>query len=309
MNEKFTENIHVLDGSMAAALKEQGIDSTGELWTAQALSDNIEAVYDAHYSYLAAGAQMILTDTYQANLQAFEKAGHSKQQAENLVGMAVLMAQKARDDYEEQTGKHALVAASIGPYGAYLADGSEYRGDYLLNDAQYLNFHLPRLTAVLAQAPDCLALETQPKLSEPLALLRWLEKNVPQMPVYVSFTLRDEMTLSDGTELKRAVAAISKFEQVFAIGVNCIVPELVSGALKVMRQATTKKLIVYPNLGAQYDPETKTWAKSEQQLDFTQLTEKWYQAGASIIGGCCMTTSPQISQIATYFEQYQKVNV
>ena len=309
MNEKFTENIHVLDGSMAAALKEQGIDSTGELWTAQALSDNIEAVYDAHYSYLAAGAQMILTDTYQANLQAFEKAGHSKQQAENLVGMAVLVAQKARDDYEEQTGKHALVAASIGPYGAYLADGSEYRGDYLLNDAQYLNFHLPRLTAVLAQAPDCLALETQPKLSEPLALLRWLEKNVPQMPVYVSFTLRDEMTLSDGTELKRAVAAISKFEQVFAIGVNCIVPELVSGALKVMRQATTKKLIIYPNLGAQYDPETKTWAKSEQQLDFTQLTEKWYQAGASIIGGCCMTTSPQISQIATYFEQYQKVNV
>lgn len=309
MNEKFTENIHVLDGSMAAALKEQGIDSTGELWTAQALSDNIEAVYDAHYSYLAAGAQMILTNTYQANLQAFEKAGHSKQQAENLVGMAVLVAQKARDDYEEQTGKHALVAASIGPYGAYLADGSEYRGDYLLNDAQYLNFHLPRLTAVLAQAPDCLALETQPKLSEPLALLRWLEKNVPQMPVYVSFTLRDEMTLSDGTELKRAVAAISKFEQVFAIGVNCIVPELVSGALKVMRQATTKKLIVYPNLGAQYDPETKTWAKSEQQLDFTQLTEKWYQAGASIIGGCCMTTSPQISQIATYFEQYQKENV
>lgn len=309
MNEKFTENIHVLDGSMAAALKEQGIDSTGELWTAQALSDNIEAVYDAHYSYLAAGAQMILTDTYQANLQAFEKAGHSKQQAENLVGMAVLVAQKARDDYEEQTGKHALVAASIGPYGAYLADGSEYRGDYLLNDAQYLNFHLPRLTAVLAQTPDCLALETQPKLSEPLALLRWLEKNVPQMPVYVSFTLRDEMTLSDGTELKRAVAAISKFEQVFAIGVNCIVPELVSGALKVMRQATTKKLIVYPNLGAQYDPETKTWAKSEQQLDFTQLTEKWYQAGASIIGGCCMTTSPQISQIATYFEQYQKENV
>lgn len=309
MNEKFTENIHVLDGSMAVALKEQGIDSTGELWTAQALSDNTEAVYDAHYSYLAAGAQMILTDTYQANLQAFEKAGHSKQQAENLVGMAVLVAQKARDDYEEQTGKHALVAASIGPYGAYLADGSEYRGDYLLNDAQYLNFHLPRLTAVLAQAPDCLALETQPKLSEPLALLRWLEKNVPQMPVYVSFTLRDEMTLSDGTELKRAVAAISKFEQVFAIGVNCIVPELVSGALKVMRQATTKKLIVYPNLGAQYDPETKTWAKSEQQLDFTQLTEKWYQAGASIIGGCCMTTSPQISQIATYFEQYQKENV
>ena len=309
MNEKFTENIHVLDGSMAAALKEQGIDSTGELWTAQALSDNIEAVYDAHYSYLAAGAQMILTDTYQANLQAFEKAGHSKQQAENLVGMAVLVAQKARDDYEEQTGKHALVAASIGPYGAYLADGSEYRGDYLLNDAQYLNFHLPRLTAVLAQAPDCLALETQPKLSEPLALLRWLEKNVPQMPVYVSFTLRDEMTLSDGTELKRAVAAISKFEQVFAIGVNCIVPELVSGALKVMRQATTKKLIVYPNLGAQYDPETKTWAKSEQQLDFTQLTEKWHQAGVSIIGGCCMTTSPQISQIATYFEQYQKENV
>lgn len=308
MEEKF-DKLHVLDGSLAAALEDQGVKNESELWTAQALSANIEAVYDAHYSYLAAGAQMILTDTYQANLQAFEKAGHSKQQAENLVGMAVLVAQKARDDYEEQTGKHALVAASIGPYGAYLADGSEYRGDYLLNDAQYLNFHLPRLTAILAQGPDCLALETQPKLSEPLALLRWLEKNVPQMPVYVAFTLRDETTLSDGTKLERAVAAISKFEQVFAIGVNCIAPEIVSGALKVIRQATTKKIIVYPNLGAKYDPETKQWAKSEQQLDFTQLAEKWHQAGASIIGGCCMTTSPQISQIATYFEQYQKENV
>lgn len=308
MEEKF-DKLHVLDGSLAAALEEQGVKSESELWTAQVLSANIEAVYDAHYSYLAAGAQMILTDTYQANLQAFEKAGHSKQQAENLVGMAVLVAQKARDDYEEQTGKRALVAASIGPYGAYLADGSEYRGDYLLNDAQYLNFHLPRLTAILAQGPDCLALETQPKLSEPLALLRWLEKNVPQMPVYVAFTLRDETTLSDGTKLERAVAAISKFEQVFAIGINCIAPELVSGALKVIRQATTKKIIVYPNLGAKYDPETKQWAKSEQQLDFTQLAEKWHQAGASIIGGCCMTTSPQISQIATYFEQYQKENV
>lgn len=308
MEEKF-DKLHVLDGSLAAALEEQGVKNESELWTAQALSANIEAVYDAHYSYLAAGAQMILTDTYQANLQAFEKAGHSKQQAENLVGMAVLVAQKARDDYEEQTGKHALVAASIGPYGAYLADGSEYRGDYLLNDAQYLNFHLPRLTTILAQSPDCLALETQPKLSEPLALLRWLEKNVPQMPVYVAFTLRDETTLSDGTKLERAVAAISKFEQVFAIGINCIAPELVSGALKVIRQATTKKIIVYPNLGAKYDPETKQWAKSEQQLDFTQLAEKWHQAGASIIGGCCMTTSPQISQIATYFEQYQKENV
>lgn len=304
--DKIFEGIHVLDGSLATELKKREVEINSKLWTAEALADNIEKIYDVHLDYLWSGAQMILTDTYQANLPAFEKEGYTKKQAETLIAVAVQAAKKARADYEEDTGNYALVAGSIGPYGAYLADGSEYRGDYLLSEAQYLDFHLPRLTTVLLQEPDCLALETQPKLSEPLAILKWLKQNVPFMPVYVSFTLKDEKTLSDGTPLAVAVQAVSEYDQVFAVGINCISPKLVEKALREIKQNTAKKIIVYPNSGATYDAKTKTWQDLDKKIDFEQEAAKWHQAGADLIGGCCTTGTKDIKAVANYFAKLQQ---
>lgn len=293
----------VLDGAMSYELERQGVDTNNELWTATALIDQLEKVYQAHWDYFEAGADLVITDTYQANVQAYEKAGYSSQEGKKFIADGVKIAKKARDDFERKTGKHNYVAGTIGAYGAYLADGSEYRGDYRLSKDEYLEFHLPRLETVIAEEPDLLAIETQPKLDEPLALLDWLSKNHPELPVYVSFTLLDSEHISDGTPISEVAKAISKFSQVIGIGINCVKPDLVTDALKNFAENTEIPLVVYPNLGAVYDPKIKQWKEFDQKYDFSKLTNEWYQIGARLIGGCCTTGPKQIKEISNYFER------
>ncbi|WEV43934.1 homocysteine S-methyltransferase [Lactobacillus sp. ESL0684] len=293
----------VLDGAMSDELEAQGVDTNNKLWTATALTNNLPAVYQTHRNYLQAGAQLIITNTYQANVQAFEKAGYTNQQAKNFIVDAVKVALKARDDYETITGKHTFVAGTVGAYGAYLADGSEYRGDYNLADAEYLAFHLPRLKTIIEQKPDCIAIETQPNLKEVKCLLTWMENNYPKYPVYVSFTLRDAQTISDGTSLAAAITVVNQFSQVFAVGINCTNPNLVTAAVKVIRPLTSKEIVVYPNQGASYDPTTKTWQDLPEKIDFYQATKKWYAAGAHLIGSCCTTNHEQTAEIARAFDE------
>ncbi|MDF7637977.1 homocysteine S-methyltransferase [Lactobacillus sp. ESL0791] len=296
----------VLDGAMSDELERQGIKTNNHLWTASALITDPKTVYQAHMNYFQAGAQLVITDTYQANVPAFTELGYSNAQAQNFIASAVKIAKQAREDYEKQTGKHNFVAGTIGAYGAYLADGNEYRGDYHLSSKEYLDFHLPRLTTIIAEKPDCLAIETQPKLEEVICLLTWLKEQQPQIPVYVSFTLQDSQTISDGTSLKTAVNAVNNFPQVFAVGVNCVNPHLVSSAITCIQQETSKEIVVYPNQGASYDPASKTWQKIAHPIDFYQATKKWYKLGAHLIGSCCTTGPAQTKEIAQAFEEIVK---
>lgn len=293
----------VLDGAMSDELEKQGVKTNNKLWTAIALVDQLSKVYHAHEDYFNAGAELVITDTYQANVQAFEEAGYSKKDAEKFVKDAVKIAKKTRDDFEKKTGKHNYVAGTIGSYGAYLANGNEYRGDYELSENEYLDFHLPRLNLVLEEEPDLLALETQPKLDEPVAVLKWLKGHDPQMLVYVSFTLKDTKHISDGTTIAEAVTKINKYDQVFAIGINCVSPSLVQDALIELGRYTEKPLVVYPNLGASYDPKIKQWRKFNQKFDFNVLTKKWYEIGARLIGGCCTTGPREIKQIRKVIDE------
>ncbi len=148
----------VLDGAMSDELERQGVQTNNKLWTATALTDELDKVYQAHWNYFEAGAELVITDTYQANVQAFIKAGYSQRQAQQFIRSAVKIAKKARDDFEKKSGKHNYVAGTVGSYGAYLADGNEYRGDYNLTEQEYLEFHLPRLRLILAEKPDLIAL-------------------------------------------------------------------------------------------------------------------------------------------------------
>lgn len=293
----------VLDGAMSDELERQGVQTNNKLWTATALTDELDKVYQAHWNYFEAGAELVITDTYQANVQAFIKAGYSQRQAQQFIRSAVKIAKKARDDFEKKSGKHNYVAGTVGSYGAYLADGNEYRGDYNLTEQEYLEFHLPRLRLILAEKPDLIALETQPKLSELVAVLNWLNNNEPDYPVYVSFTLRDAKHISDGTAIKEAVNKVKEYPQVFAIGINCVAPDLVSPALQEISKYTAKPLVVYPNQGACYDPTIKKWREFSQSYDFSELTKKWYQNGARLIGGCCTTGPNEIKQISESLKQ------
>lgn len=161
---------------------------------------------------------------------------------------------------------------------------------------------MPRLQVLLQNKPDCLAIETQPKLDEVVVLLDWLKENAPEMSVYVSFTLHDTTKISDGTPLKKVMEKINEYDQVFAVGANCFKPFLATTAIDKMREFTKKNIIVYPNLGGIYNEFERNWIPFNAKFDFGKLSKEWYEHGACIIGGCCSTGVKEISQIAAFYK-------
>ncbi|WP_411753687.1 homocysteine S-methyltransferase [Serratia sp. (in: enterobacteria)] len=290
----------ILDGAMATELEARGCDLTDPLWSAKVLIENPELIYQVHLDYFTAGAQCAITASYQATPQGFLRRGLDEPQSLALIAQSVHLAQQARADYLAQCPQRLplLVAGSVGPYGAYLADGSEYRGDYHLPQAGMIAFHRPRITALANAGVDLLACETLPSFAELQALLALLEE-FPALGGWFSFTLRDSQHLSDGTPLAVVMAELNDNPQVLAVGVNCIALENVTPALQQLAALSDKPLLVYPNSGEHYDAVSKTWHNggNHQHHLINQLAD-WQRAGARLIGGCCRTTPADIQAIA-----------
>jgi len=288
----------VSDGAMATELEKRGVDTDSALWSATAMIDHPEAITAVHKSYFEAGAQLATTNTYQANVPAFVAAGVPAESARKLTRQAVQLANQARDDYAATHPDFAgLVAGSIGPYGAYLADGSEYTGDYQLTTAAYQDFHRERLQLVTGVGVDVLALETMPNFAEVQALVQLVTTEFAGQDYWVSFSLKDPQTLCDGTSLATAAKWVAQQPNVVAVGVNCTTLENIEPALQTLNAAVETPLIVYPNSGDEYDPTTKTWQKTELSHTFDSFVPKWLAAGAQIIGGCCRTTPTDIATV------------
>ncbi|MBP2167978.1 homocysteine S-methyltransferase [Erwinia toletana] len=286
----------VLDGALATELEARGCNLADSLWSAKVLMENPELIYQVHYDYFKAGAQCAITASYQATPQGFAARGLDSAQAEALIATSVQLACRARADYlaqHPQAGK-LLVAGSVGPYGAYLADGSEYRGDYQLAPAAMMDFHRPRIAALAAAGVDLLACETLPSFAEIQALLTLLAE-FPATPAWFSFTLRDSAHLSDGTPLSAVTTLLEQSPQVVALGINCIALEDVTAALQTLATLSTKPLVVYPNSGEQYDAITKSWNHAAAGCSLSDKLPEWQAAGAKLIGGCCRTTPQDIA--------------
>ncbi|MQS75531.1 homocysteine S-methyltransferase [Companilactobacillus halodurans] len=296
----------VVDGAMATELEKHGVETNNDLWSATALIKNPEAITAVHKSYFQSGADIAITNTYQANVKKFEELGLSEEKSKNLIVQAVKLAQKARADYfdalpkaeRQKRAPHPLVAGSVGPYGAYLADGSEYRGDYDLTQTQYQDFHRQRMQLLDSAGVDLFAFETQPNFEEAKALVDLLVKEFPEQHAWLSFSIKDTETLCDGTSLFEAVHYFDEVKQLSAIGVNCTTLENIEETVKNIRSVTDKNIIVYPNNGDIYDPNTKTWQNNPQADTFSDLVPKWLEAGADLIGGCCRTTPEDIQQVS-----------
>ena len=291
----------VIDGAMATELEKRGVETNNALWSAMALIHDPDAVIAVHKSYFEAGANVAITDSYQANLPAFEAAGLSVTESRRLISESVRLAQRARDEYRKEEGlkRPLLIAGSVGPYGAYLADGSEYTGNYQLTKQQYQNFHRERMQILAAAGADLFAFEPQPNFEETQALVDLLENEFPEMSAWVSFSVNQKGQLCDGTSLNQAVAYFESHSQVAAIGINCTAMTNIEKLVKQVAWATSKPIIVYPNNGDIYDPVTKSWQTVSNAPAFSDLVPKWRAAGASLIGGCCRTTPADISQIAS----------
>lgn len=233
----------ILDGALATELEARGCNLADALWSAKVLMENPELIYQVHYDYFAAGANVAITASYQATPQGFAARGLDEAQALTLIDQSVKLAQRARDDYRAASGSEAalLVAGSVGPYGAYLANGAEYRGDYALPEAEMKDFHRPRVKALLDAGVDLLACETLPSFAEAQALVSLLAE-YPNSSAWFSFTLRDAQHISDGTPLSQVAELVNAAPQVVAMGINCVALESVTPALQTLQALCAKQI-------------------------------------------------------------------
>lgn len=291
----------ILDGALATELERRGVDLNDPLWSAKCLIEQPATIRAVHSDYFRAGADLATSATYQATFEGFKRRGIAARAAAQLMRDAVTLAAEARDEFWAAPANRAsrprpLVAASIGPYGAMLADGSEYRGHYGITDRALRDFHRPRLQVLAESGADLLACETLPGLREALILAQLLEDH-PTICAWLSFSCRDGNRSCEGDDIGECAAALDSSDRVAAIGINCTPPQHVSSLLRRMRERSAKPLIAYPNSGENYDAGTKTWRGHPEILPFAGYCRSWLEAGARIIGGCCRTTPQDIANI------------
>ncbi len=287
----------VLDGGLATELEARGFDLADALWSARLLADAPDAIEAVHLAYFEAGADFATTASYQASGAGFAAHGYSLEDADALLQRSVALARSARDRFharQPESGRALRVAASIGPYGATLHDGSEYRGDYGLEEDALAAFHRPRLATLLDAAPDLLACETIPSLLEARAIVGVLHEH-PSARAWVTFTCRDGAHTSAGDAIADCARFLDAEPQVEALGINCVDPVLVTSLVHAIGLATAKPIVVYPNSGEVWNAHAHCWEGTATR--FTTWVEEWIDAGASWLGGCCRTTPADIRRV------------
>ena len=295
------EGVVPIDGGFATELEALGYDLTDELWSARLLNDAPTAVEAVHLNFLRAGARVVITASYQASYESFATAGLPASDADFLLASSVTIAQAARAAWqsEQPTAPLTLVAASLGPYGAMLAGGQEYTGDYDDADLQQIKrFHRPRMTALLGADPDLLAWETIPNLLEAEAIAA-LQTEFDGPSAWVSFQCRDASQLADGSAIEEAVRLVAKAPGVEAMGFNCTAPEYALELIERIRGAAPKlAIVVYPNDGRVWDGLRREWATGGAGGFPDDIVRSWTAAGADLIGGCCGVTPAGVTSIA-----------
>lgn len=276
--------ISILDGGLATELEAQGADLSDALWSARVLAEEPERIVAAHAAFVAAGAEIAISSSYQASYEGYARAGLSREDAGALMRRSVTLAREAGAP---------RVAASVGPYGAVLADGSEYTGRYGRTVAQLRAFHRPRLAELVAAGPDLLAVETIPCLAEVEAICAELDGL--GVPAWVSLSCTATTTAA-GEPLTDAFAIADSCAAVFATGVNCVPPAVVGDALRLARRVTAMPLVAYPNSGETWDAAQRRWVGPPDIAD--RDVRDWIDLGARYVGGCCRVGPAQITTIA-----------
>ncbi|MDK6234357.1 homocysteine S-methyltransferase [Aerococcus sp. UMB10185] len=296
------EAVVILDGGLATELQAYEEELNHPLWTARLVERAPEAIKAAHQAFFEAGANIATTATYQASVEGFVKAGHKNIEARTLMRKAVFLAKQARTTSGGDQEK--WLAGSIGPYGAFLADGSEYRGDYELSDLELYAFHAERFALLVEAGVDLIFFETIPNFVEVKTLLKLLEK-FPDQKACLTVSLKDPYHMSDGTALENLQTLLDWHPQIIAYGVNCCPAAWGSPALDTMRPSALKPFIVYPNLGGAYNPETKQF-EGQEETSISDWVTDWYDKGARFIGGCCGTTAQDIREVRQSLDAYIK---
>lgn len=284
----------LLDGGLATQIESRGAALHPTLWSAGLLHSAPGLIKDAHAAFLAAGAEVLATASYQGSRSGFTSLGMDAAAADALMRSAVSLAQQA---ISEADRPEVLVAASLGPWGATRADGSEYTGRYAASEQDLRNFHGERLALMDDSGADVLALETIPQLGEARVLAGLLRQ--VQTPAWVSFCCRDDALLSDGTPVEEAAQLFKAHPRVKALGINCTAPRFVPGLLKRLQQSMPGlPVLVYPNSGEKYDAHQGRWHGTVSEQAAGSAALDWIKQGARGVGGCCRMGAGHIETMA-----------
>lgn len=294
----------ILDGGLATELEARGANLDHPLWSAKLLLDDPDLIRAVHLDYFRAGADLATTATYQATIPGFERCGFGAQHAERRIRRAVELAQEARDAFCSEGPNGApvpIIAGSAGCYGASLADGSEYRGEYSIGVSELIAFHRPRLDILLDAGVDLIAFETIPCIDEAEAIAALL-REYSGVSAWVSFSCRDGERIWEGQRVDVCAALLHGLPNVIAVGVNCTAPEFVTPLLRRLAPVVDAPLIAYPNSGETFDAERRAWRESGESCRWTDAATEWFDLGARLIGGCCRTTPDNIRQLRNILE-------
>lgn len=288
------EGVRILDGGLASELEYLGARIDGPLWSAHVLEDAPELVVAVHRSYIEAGADCVLTASYQVSRMGYEEIGLPADRADKALLKAAALARQAASTYPD---RRIVVAASLGPYGAALHNGAEYHGNYGCRFGELVEFHRERIAVLAESDADILAFETLPSLEEAEAICEALA-DWPHLAAWFSFTCRDLRHVAHGELVSECAAAVARFPQTAAIGVNCTQPALITALIGEIRSTSDKPIVVYPNSGEGWDAEARCWTGSGDPASYGAMAAEWFAAGAQIVGGCCRTRPAHIAQVA-----------
>lgn len=292
--------IMIIDGSMSTALEHLGCRLNDSLWTARVMVEQPELVRQVHTDYFRAGADCGITCSYQATIPGLTAAGYSVGEAEAVITRSVEVFLEARQTWWDAEGRAAgrlwpLCLGAVGPYGAYLADGSEYRGNYGVSPEALREFHQRRMELLWEAGSDLLLLETQPSLTEAL-----IEADIAEgmgADYWISFSCRDGRHIWEGDLLRHCAAVLRQdHPHLKMLGVNCTAPQFVEQLIGELKAGCDLPVAVYPNSGEEYDPATKTWHGKQEGPSFGEYTLRWLRAGATAVGGCCRTAGRHIQE-------------
>ncbi|ESW34450.1 hypothetical protein PHAVU_001G153900 [Phaseolus vulgaris] len=303
----------VIDGGLATELERHGADLNDPLWSAKCLFSSPHLIRQVHLDYLENGADIIITASYQATIQGFKAKGYTEEESEAMLRRSVEIAREARELYYKECSsgdgadgkilkqRPILIAASVGSYGAYLADGSEYSGDYgdAITKTTLKDFHRRRVQILADSGADLLAFETVPNKLEAEAYAQLLEEENIQIPAWFAFNSKDGVNVVSGDSLAECGSIAESCKNVVAVGINCTPPRFIHDLIVLLKKVTTKPIVIYPNSGETYDAELKEWVQNTGETDenFISYVTKWRELGASLVGGCCRTTPATIRKI------------
>ncbi|WP_239751911.1 homocysteine S-methyltransferase [Mammaliicoccus sp. H-M34] len=288
----------VLDGGLATTLEGYGCDLNSSLWSSEVLINQPDKVTQAHQAFTDAGADIILTSTYQASFATFKAIGKETSEIEQLFEIAVKNIKEAVTDDQ-------VVVGSLGPYGAYLSDGSEYTGQYEISVDEYIHFHEERINALINRGIYDFVFETVPNFNEIKAIVEYIIPNYSDhITFWISCTVDNEGNLSDGTEFEKVCQYIAQhIGRVPVFGINCSSIDSVEKAINKGLLELPQVIALYPNGGKTFDPIEKVWIGKGENALLVQKTKEWIAQGVQIIGGCCETTPEDIKQIHKAIER------